>query len=108
MMPVYVHTCKKCDKTVEVFRKVADYDRNFPKCCGNKMPRVLCAPAVLDDMTPYRSPVDGSIINSRSGHRNHLKEHRLIEVGNEKLRGHANKGCESEGVAEDIVKAINQ
>jgi hypothetical protein len=107
-MPVYVHKCKKCEKVKEVVRKVADYKRNFPTCCGEEMPMVLCAPAVFDDMTPYRSPVDGSIINSRSDHRNHLKEHKLIEVGNEKLKPRANKPCEPEGIAKDIVRAINQ
>lgn len=38
---------------------------------------------VMGDIQPYRSMVTGEIINSRSQHRDHLKAHRLVEVGNE-------------------------
>ena len=38
---------------------------------------------ILRDISPYRSMVTGEIISSRSRHREHLKEHNLLEVGNE-------------------------
>ncbi len=38
---------------------------------------------VMGDIQPYKSQVTGEMINSRSQHRDHLKAHRLIEVGNE-------------------------
>lgn len=38
---------------------------------------------VMGDIQPYRSMVTGEMINSRSQHREHLKAHRLVEVGNE-------------------------
>lgn len=38
---------------------------------------------VMGDIQPYRSMVTGEMINSRSAHREHLKAHRLVEVGNE-------------------------
>lgn len=38
---------------------------------------------VMPDIQPYRSMVDGSEIGSRSTHRSHLRQHRLVEVGNE-------------------------
>ena len=107
-MPVYVHKCDKCHEVKEDFRKVADYDRNFPECCGDPMPRVLCAPAVMTDLEPYRSPVDGTIINSRSDHRNHLRQHKLIEVGNEKLNKPATKKIDPTGVADDIKRAMGE
>jgi hypothetical protein len=40
---------------------------------------------IIPDIEPYKSMVDGSIITSRSHHRSHLREHGMIEVGNEKL-----------------------
>ena len=107
-MPVYVHKCKKCGEVKEAFRRVTEYNKNFPVCCGEEMPKVICAPSVITDLEPYRSPVDGSIINSRSDHRNHLREHKLIEVGNEKLTKPATKGIEPEGIAEDIQRAMEQ
>lgn len=41
------------------------------------------APMVMGDIAPYRSMVTGEIITSRSRHREHLRDHNCIEVGNE-------------------------
>jgi hypothetical protein len=41
------------------------------------------APMVQSDIQGYISQVDGSWIDSRSKHRDHLKQHRMIEIGNE-------------------------
>jgi len=38
---------------------------------------------VMPDIKPYKSMVDGSIITSRSHHREHLRQHGCIEVGND-------------------------
>lgn len=38
---------------------------------------------VMPDIQPYKSMIDGSIINSRSTHRDHLRSHGCVEVGNE-------------------------
>lgn len=40
---------------------------------------------VIPDLEPYRSPIDMSVINSRSEHRDHMKRHGVIELGNEKV-----------------------
>jgi len=39
---------------------------------------------VVPDIQPYQSMIDGSMITSRSRHREHLKAHNCIEVGNDK------------------------
>jgi hypothetical protein len=41
------------------------------------------APMVMSDIEGYVSQVDGTWIKSRSHHRNHLKQHRMIELGND-------------------------
>jgi hypothetical protein len=41
------------------------------------------APMVISDIDGYISQVDGSWIKSRSEHRSHLKQHRMIELGND-------------------------
>jgi adenine-specific DNA methylase len=41
------------------------------------------APMVHSDIAGYISQVDGSWIDSKSKHRDHLKRHRMIEVGND-------------------------
>ena len=45
----------------------------------------LYGPYVMPDIAPYKSMIDGSMITSRSIHRDHLKSHGCIEVGNEKM-----------------------
>jgi len=40
---------------------------------------------VMPDISPYKSMIDGSMITSRSVHRDHLRQHGCIEVGNEKM-----------------------
>jgi hypothetical protein len=41
------------------------------------------APMVMSDIEPYISQVDGSVIESRSKHKAHLKQHRMVELGND-------------------------
>ena len=83
-MPLYEIQCNKCGKQDEVFRKIADYD-NLPDCCGQPMVRMLSAPDVIADNTCYKSMQTGQMITSRTQHKNHLRQHGLIEVGNEKI-----------------------
>lgn len=40
---------------------------------------------VIGDIGEYVSVVDGSVISSRSQHRDHLRAHELVEVGNERM-----------------------
>jgi len=46
------------------------------------------SPMVMSDIEGYISQVDGSWISSRSHHRNHLKQHRMIELGNDVPKQH--------------------
>jgi hypothetical protein len=41
------------------------------------------SPMVMSDIEGYVSQVDGTWIKSRSHHREHLKQHRMIELGND-------------------------
>jgi hypothetical protein len=43
-------------------------------------------PFVMPDIQPYQSMIDGSMITSRSRHREHLQANGCIEVGNEKMQ----------------------
>jgi hypothetical protein len=45
----------------------------------------LASPMVMRDIKAYKSMIDGSMISSRSTHRDHLRAHNCIEVGNEKM-----------------------
>lgn len=40
-------------------------------------------PQVIRDIDPYKSVVTGEVVGGRRQHRDHLRAHGLIEVGNE-------------------------
>ena len=46
------------------------------------------APMVQSDIQGYISQIDGSWIDSRSKHKAHLKQHRMIELGNDPILQH--------------------
>jgi hypothetical protein len=68
--------------------------------------QVLGFAHVIPDIDPYRSVVTGERIRGRSHHRQHLREHGLIERGNEPVR--ERKRVEMPPVAEDIKRAIQE
>lgn len=49
------------------------------------IPRGPSGPFVMGELKPYRSMVTGEMIEGRAQHRAHLRQHGVIEVGNEKL-----------------------
>lgn len=50
-----------------------------------KYGETVCAPFVMRDIGEYKSPLDGSMVTSRSEHREHMRVHNVIEVGNERM-----------------------
>ena len=47
------------------------------------VPDAPSGPMVMPDIQPYQSMVTGEMIQSRSSHREHLRSHNLVEIGNE-------------------------
>ena len=43
----------------------------------------VAAPYIQPDIQPYQSMATGEMIQSRSHHREHLRRHGLVEIGNE-------------------------
>lgn len=65
-MPLYETRCKSCAAQSQVFRTVENRDR-LPGCdCGGLLERIISAPYVRGDITPYVSPATGRVINSRA------------------------------------------
>ncbi|MCB1460908.1 MAG: hypothetical protein KDJ90_00415 [Nitratireductor sp.] len=48
----------------------------------------LPSPRLIRDIEPYKSMVTGEVITSRSKHRDHLRRHDLVELGNERPKKH--------------------
>ena len=46
-------------------------------------PEMRVAPDVMPDIQPYVSQITGELITSRSRHREHLRDHGYVEIGND-------------------------
>lgn len=81
-MPLYDLRCPRCGTTCELLRSIARFDDPLPVCeCGSGMARQISAPRVMSDIGEYTSLMDGSVITSRSHHRDHMKAHGVVELG---------------------------
>lgn len=60
--------------------------------------------SVISDIETYRSPIDRTVIRSRSEHRDHMKRHGVVELGTEKM--HAPIKAQRPRAGHDIKKAI--
>lgn len=68
----------------------------------------LPAPMIVKDTEPYRSVIDGSLIGGRRQHREHLKAHGCVEVGNEMKSIKGPVAPPKHEVVADIKRAIEQ
>lgn len=78
-MPIYTFKCSN-GHTETHYAKIIERDA-IRQCasCGANLLRILEAPAVRTDISPYQSPVDGRWIDSRAARREDLKRHGCIE-----------------------------
>ena len=63
---------------------------------------------VMPDIKPYKSMITGEIITSRSKHREHLRRHGCIEVGNEIVSAKGIPDTNPQGRKELIKHLVNQ
>lgn len=104
-MPIYAVHCNQCGKDEDIYRTIANYN-DLPECCGQRMERIICAPQVISDIDPYISQIDGSLITSRSQHRDHLRANGCVEVGNEKMEPRTTSWIEQKAQKEELRKEI--
>lgn len=62
---------------------------------------------IMPDMAGYVSPVDGREITSRTHHRAHLREHNLLEVGNERPKARVPEYKSTQGLREELRARLN-
>ena len=62
---------------------------------------------VIPDIQGYQSMATGEWISSRSQHRDHLKQHRLIEIGNEKVENKP-RGPDRAGIRKAAEEAVRR
>lgn len=91
IMPIYVYKCDKCDKIVEEYRQVKDYNMQKSCQCGGTLKHTIVSHAKPASIYPFvdeymdHEPV---VIYSLSHYRKELKKRGLQETG----AGRGNKG----------------
>jgi hypothetical protein len=63
---------------------------------------------VMPDIQPYQSMADGTMITSRSEHREHLKKHGLQEIGNETKYLKPGKDLRKAGQKQAIIESLQR
>jgi hypothetical protein len=66
------------------------------------------APMVMPDLQPYRSMVTGEQIGGRRQHREHLKTHNVVEVGNSFDKATPKPVTPPKGLKEQLIRAAHQ
>lgn len=78
-MPLYSAVCPKGHKTV-IFSKIANRDdTRLCEECSEPLTRIIDAPSVRPEITPYQSPVTGEWIDSRAQRREDLLRNGCLE-----------------------------
>lgn len=62
---------------------------------------------VMGDITPYRSTITGEIIQSRSRHREHLRDHNCIEMGNDRPSPRRPDESAFKGLRQELIARYN-
>lgn len=112
-MPIYAMRCS-CGAEQDIYRSVADMDRDLPTCCGEPMTRKVCAPFVAADLPAYQAvAVDKAtgkmpVIDGRVQHREFLRRNGYVEVGNEKLPDKPREVRGDFNVKPQLVEATKQ
>lgn len=106
-MPIYLLTCDSCGAEKDIYRTVKEYNDDLPNCCGESMRRKITAPYITVDIQPYKSMITGEMITSRSQHRSHLKDHGMIEMGNELPKLEKKEIPDVPGLREELYARIS-
>lgn len=82
-MPTYTYECPVCEDRITEVLTLAEHETYVPEHCHKHMFQVFFPPQITTDIAPYKSMITGERIAGRRQHRDHLRAHGCIEVGNE-------------------------
>lgn len=106
-MPIYEYRCRD-GHTTDEYRTVED--RHLPlQCatCGGEALKIISRIGhAIPDIAGYKSMVTGEWIGSRSTHRAHLRQHGVIEVGNDPSISKPREHKAMPKPREDILRAL--
>lgn len=81
-MALYPYKCQGCGHEEVVWQSISSYCQapNVPACvCEGAMVRVITLPMIkTDEIVPFMSTVDGTMITSKSQQREHMAKHGVV------------------------------
>lgn len=80
---VHVEGHKRSVPVIYTYRGYDGRNKVHPNYGGSWEGEAVGSAMIMSDIGEYRSPLDGSMVTSRSQHRDHMRRHEVIEVGNE-------------------------
>jgi len=114
-MAIYPYKCGGCGAAQEEIQSISSYVAapRIPTCCGGPMMRVFTVPMVsCDHIQPFKSPIDGEVISSRSQQHEHMARHEVVlydDIAPDIERNRARLLREaSEGIADDIAESFHK
>lgn len=84
------------------------YNRLLPAYGGDAFDAVDYAPDFIPDKSAYLSPLDGSVVEGRTAHREHMRRHNVVEAGDLKI-GDLSRGRDNAPlppIIPDILRAM--
>lgn len=63
---------------------------------------------IVPDKAGYQSPMDGQVVEGRAAHREHMKVHNVIEVGDQPIGGGQRSNAPMPGIRTDIARSIQE
>lgn len=67
----------------------------------------VSSPVFISDIGEYTSTLDGTRITSRSHHRDHMKRHDVVEIGNERMKA-PRPDIAPVGIGREIKNTLDQ
>lgn len=92
-----IYTYKGCDSRNHI----------LPAFGGDGSGFAALGPVIMPDIKGYKSPLDGSYVTSRSQHRDHMRQHEVIEVGTERI-GTGRREYTPPPVRDDLRNALRK
>lgn len=66
------------------------------------------APFYFGDKPAYKSPMDRTVVDGRTAHREHMKKHNVVEAGDVKMGDNSTDRAPMGSVGADIRRAIQE
>jgi len=93
----------------KTYRGVDGYNHILPEHGGTLDGMGSAGPLVLSDKAAYWSPLDGTVVEGRTAHRDHMKRHNVLEAGDYKI-GDISRSRDTtpRGIGDDIRRTISE